>query len=111
MISAQELRIGNKIFRRGYIVTVDPQTIYDIAYFPDTIGKEYSPIQLSPDILERAGFKINNAGNYDNRMELAFKDGSYHFRQGWTDVELKSFHQLQNLFFCLCGKELEIQNI
>lgn len=91
------------------------------------------PIPLTPEILEKCGFE--NKGDWEpwageakgvlyylpkpRRLEI-IKDhmkGTFHRliaggnsedEYGWYDVEVKSLHQLQNLFFALTGAELTI---
>ena len=111
-MNAQEIRIGNLLFRNKLVVTADGLTIHDLAFFPDSIGKQYSPIPLTPEWLERMGFKYSNdlrcfyTGNYSLKETVT---GRFHFCQGIAELStLEYVHQLQNLYFALTGTELSI---
>lgn len=76
-----------------------------------------SPIPLTPEILENAGFDINSAEQWAlKKISISFpgvngyKNGRVYFH-GWCIIEdfFLSLHQLQNLFWCLTGEELEIK--
>jgi hypothetical protein len=82
------------------------------------------PIPLTEEWLKKFGFegKINNislCGNfylgYDpeyhrHKMALWYQKGSWCFSHTEQFTVLKYVHQLQNLYFALCGQELEIIN-
>jgi hypothetical protein len=83
-------------------------------------------IPLSPSLLERAGFKRESAVSdcytimvwERGKLYIIFHGDSISFEIGNTvehivamKGEIEHFHQLQNLFWVLCGKELELQNI
>ena len=120
-MKSNELRIGNLVNANGDMLSV---TGADIAYF-DFNGNDYSPIPLTPEILEKAGFghdKMNKPETLNinwfcikpcNKMISGqiFKAG---IRNAY-DVELFHnttllfVHQLQNLYFALTGEELPIE--
>ena len=125
MINAKELRIGNLVKDHlGRIQTV-AEVRHDayICYLRNGAKLKYKlnttqPIPLTEEWLEKFGFEENTLIFFRNvNKDFTFKivaNGSKfnfvpHFAQKW-DVELKSVHQLQNLYFCLCGEELEIKN-
>jgi len=66
MINKTELRIGNKVLLNGKIINVEglceaginPQSSYggDPVY-PEYLLTELNPIAVTPEILEKAGFK------------------------------------------------------
>ncbi len=113
-MKSNELRIGNLVNVNSDMLSV---TGADIAYF-DFNGNDYSPIPLTPEILEKAGFYLqpqrismwqrgrvkiwmgNNALAY---LKHEDKDESYYIG------ECKSLHKLQNLYFALTGEELPIE--
>ena len=81
------------------------------------------PIPLTPEILEKCGFeKVENPKQYGwyisvgNRelcwchadyISLEFKVGQLDdFCDTIKDIDCKYLHQLQNLYFALCGEEL-----
>ncbi len=124
-MNAKELRIGNWILLETQVTLpswhrVMPKDIYDISEGLITL-QSLSPIPLTPEILEKAGFvrpsEIRDASwdayilnglmalvikRYDGWMVMNY-DGSF-----FSSVILKYLHQLQNLYFALTGTELEI---
>ena len=124
-MTANELRIGNwvlhtngngdftfeieEILAKG-INVVHNGGIWFIKY-------EYiEPITITPEILEKCGFDYDASydvpkvqkGNfilwgYENEFGANFG----HIEQ--LDVSVKHLHQLQNLYFALCGEELNVQ--
>lgn len=115
MIKPEELRIGNFVNRLGKKTVITAlQKTDELSFISTPISgaitiNQIEPIEITEQWLSDFGFEKNDQGNYDNRMELSFVDRKYHFRQGWTDVELNSVHQLQNLYYSLCGKELKLK--
>lgn len=120
----QELRIGNWLldgFGKYYQVEVADLAL--LASRPDT--KECNPIPLTPEILEKAGFVIDeNAGNWHSPDHTIYKVKGFRVGVkgeyiGWYNSaeddfyssfypELKYLHQLQNLVHSLTGEELTI---
>jgi hypothetical protein len=123
----QELRIGNWVnLKNSEFIKVDTDNIGDIVNNPAI----FSPIPLTPEILERAGFwKNEKRGTYvlefknSADMDIVLFIGAgedtpekpYMF-WGIQDIsfdyvlveKLHFVHQLQNLIFALCGTELDI---
>jgi hypothetical protein len=118
MIQLNEIRLGNlvkadneKIWNSTYngsIVAVDIDILMDI--FKDE--NLYSPIPLSVELLEQAGFKWQGGDHYaneENDIWIEDKSGLYRFARPFlTKYNLKYLHQLQNLYFALTGTELEV---
>lgn len=121
MISAKELRIGNILMKDGIQVTIDARSIFDIWDKSD----KYSPIPLTPEILERVGFeKTTHKLNEFNIIYYDYRQGNWVLSVITTGVEVEfapSFetiedrqhictihylHQLQNLYFALTGIDL-----
>lgn len=124
MIQANELRIGNIISRGGYEVKVGWGTLKAISE-GDDVGE---PIALTEDILLKYGFERSYSYKY-----LFFK-GEFRYNVGLgiitllrhceragesqpnhcgfpflTDqIKIQYLHQLQNLYFALTGKEIEV---
>lgn len=86
---------------------------------------ELIPIPLTPEILEKCGF-IDRSGTLANRLGFGLtlferleivwyvQDGYIRYQtkgQGFTHTfeHIKYLHQLQNLYFILTNKELEIK--
>jgi len=131
MIKANELRIGNIISKHfedgdGSIEVVTTRTIFDCQVNPT--GKfSYSGILLTPEILEKCGFKkrrdeeylfsidldkhISIVVNKDNFFPMLLQDAE--FSGGELNVYscnlINYLHQLQNLYFALTGEELELK--
>lgn len=118
-----ELRIGDwyKSVKFGDAVKCDLSDLYDLcaksdgAYNDPPIDEMFEPIPLTEEWLLKFGFE-NIGGYLWNCRELGenrFINNPY----GITHFEIKGHyekkhiqyvHQLQNLYWCLCGKELEI---
>lgn len=131
MIKAKDLRIGNWVNEESKVhgeiiqeltsVEVDVKLLYDLVT-NNTGSYNYEPIQLTIDRLLKCGFhKLNNAWvpkNYDVKnynhwyftIWDAFDGADLRYNSAEFNIELKYLHQLQNLFFCLTGKELEVNN-
>lgn len=140
MIEAHELRIGNWLFYdsfnlicqvKGFYFNVDDLRIIhtwkedNILTVHETEEKYFSPIPLTPEILEKAGLvkeiSIGKDWSNDGDEIITYKNKKGNLRIVGSRVfygifarlelikdDLKHLHQLQNLFYCLCGKELEI---
>ena len=135
MIQANELRIGNKLLFLGEIVTFKNITeiredgIFWIKTFEPKIeckNFHFKPIPLSEEILLKCGFELNEdlgdmkyyqIPNEKRGFGVCFDHDEIVFYlfniKGITNLIYdESFfqylHQLQNLYFTLTGKELEI---
>lgn len=119
MIQANELRIGNYLYVIGaYPIQVTADHIKSI-YEGD---KDYKPIPLSPELLlEKCGFEVDNLGYHKKKLEahgnmigIWLDDAIWIYNEASTQyneitlLKPKHLHQLQNLFFALTGKELEV---
>ena len=134
MIQPNELRIKNIIKNPRYFKewgqhlyqTVECICGKDISTNKDDWDADYlEPVELTPDILEAAGFGVNkdNSFGYINENEGILielgdfyeDDGRSVFYYNLPDTDnstciayCKYLHQLQNLYWCLCGEELQI---
>lgn len=127
MIDTVELRIGNLIYEQvlGNISIVG--TYGKIVYAKKdgntySLTDEYiSPIELTEDILIKCGFEyVKNeemseclGGDMSlykkNKIEIFLPEGSCNVLMNYEfENRVQYLHQLQNLFYCLTGKELEI---
>lgn len=117
MIQANEIRVGNLIKSGRIIVPVDARTIFDIW----DSSKKYDPIELTPDLLLKAGFRRNDGGfgrvcfnigtnpvTSDWVMTVVYNSIENYFFYLNAYHSIKYLHQLQNLFFCLTGEELTL---
>ena len=128
MIDHKEVRIGNTLKSSDSIKLIN---VFHIDEDDDRgrinyIGaNNYEPVELTPDILEAAGFGVNkdNSFGYINEnegilIELGDFDEEFGRRVFYyvlpdTDdytciAYCKHLHQLQNLYFALTGEELKI---
>lgn len=137
MINPKELRQGNNV----WVTFTEDQTGYGKDYVGEIVGiienkvrvkgdwhwielYGISPIPLSPEILEKAGFnrdmegwylsaydklydplEMNGVGDYSQRNTtiFAYKQGEHILRRG-----IRFVHELQNIHFTLTGQELTI---
>lgn len=115
MIDPKELRIGNYIGRKstGAFCRVNWGIIRDADLHCDVGDYEY--IILSPEILEKCGFSERyDTGLYRKGKENLFlhhfiMDDYYCFMYNdYKSYPLKYLHQLQNLYYCLVGEELQV---
>jgi len=108
-MKANELRIGN------WVKESDGRFIH----IHDGLGidhhKQFSPIEITPEILEKAGFKVERH-TYDEYWSCGWfnirkmGNGFEFLGSEWTHGETFYFlHQLQNLYFALTGEELKIE--
>lgn len=126
MIKAQELRLGNIVLRDGEYHVIDA---YDI--LSASVGDiEFEGVVLTGDVLARCGFEDDSYANFiitmpDNPLSnfksnarwirISFKEYACLNLQETIDITdydisapCKYLHQLQNLFFSICGEELVI---
>lgn len=120
---ANELRIGNKIQdRNGFIfnvigigedwITTDFESNEGDVWEFNFKTNPPKPIELTEEILLKCGFKRFPWGLVIN--ELLFKDDlkcsflELEIGNGFR-VKVNFLHQLQNLYYYLVGKELEIE--
>ena len=130
MIQVNELRIGNNILLLGEVCTIEcisnlpkRKEMYWIKTkeFIDTKIIHFKPIPLTEEILLKCGFYYSD--DDDEFLEYkVFKSFKFHadysdkfscisYRINDTTNEIKFLHQLQNLYWCLCGEELTFNNL
>jgi len=129
-MEARELRSGNLLQGKPFSHPrmgmwsngITRITAYGIAEIEiGNIPKDhYSPIPLSPEILEKAGFKYVDGeedGMYWYETEWPIvgelitcdkERGNYVFDADTDTLRITSLHQLMNLYFALTGNELNI---
>lgn len=109
MVQANELRLGN------YVIDTVTNTCGKIKGISSLDNDIYEGIPLTPEILEKCGFEYKHLPPkehyFSNGMVVIdtykTKDAFY-YNGHFCDVSLDYVHQLQNLYFALTGKELEI---
>lgn len=119
MIRTEELRIGNylKSVRTGGVIEVDwvaIKYVHDGNALPPAhgMGSVYEPIPLTEEILLKCGFEKRDYNEFihaDLIRTLTLYDGICEMHFGYLySVWIESLHKLQNLFYCLCGFELDV---
>lgn len=91
-------------------------------YCPLLSTEVIDPIPLTPEILENIGFENFPSGSLDRwKLVRFYLESSMHskevFQFRWENMDntgsapttkIKYLHQLQNLYFALCGEELKV---
>lgn len=109
-MDARELRIGNLVNYKRIPSSINANSILAIV---NGSGK-YTPIPLTPEWLEKAGFQNNGQNEFakpDWSVVLRHRIKTYHVYQafGVADCFVSNVHELQNLYFALIGEELEFK--
>lgn len=123
MVQANELRIGNWYSKFGLPKKATGGFIQRLSHI-QSLNKnaiDVSGIPLTPEILEKAGFKYDegmesydlftSSGLISIAKDYSFFIGDNHFECGFAGGNkslVKYLHQLQNLYFALTGEELQI---
>jgi hypothetical protein len=131
-MTANELRIGNWVMsHHNTRIKIDAISDTHVGY---SDKNDYwrdqtsliTPIPLTPEILEKAGFSENDASGSDVKfwdfpeeptvdllLRLYDEQGydllDMEFQQIHYDHKILYLHQLQNLYFALTGEELNIE--
>lgn len=128
MIAANDLRVDNWLnYDTGEGILPNKIDWQDIKWAQEDnvlFNKRFTPIQLTEEVLLKSEFiKSDKSNEYwdffilPNNWILHFAKhaepsagvvkGCYY----WSDefIEIKNFHCLQNLYYCLSGKELNYQ--
>lgn len=134
MKDVRELRIGNYILYKGnnaeitgiQLKHIEARSFYRDAKTPTGLEnhslriEDCNPIPLTVELFLKCGFVYNAVDDCFDRLNLrvrilgnsicAFIGVEVGFGKEWYDanIEIKSLHQLQNLYFSLTGKELEV---
>lgn len=127
MIKKEELRIGNKVNYHNdstlfTVIEIDTLGIRVVNEEQETWIEYdcFSPIPLTPEILEKCGFVKTLSGSYtimDEDCWLTTIIGGYIYSKCYSSNtgeffevgQVKYLHQLQNLYFALTGIELTIK--
>ena len=117
-MKANELRIGN------LVKYSDKDLLFTVTEISQAgIGVEneieetwieldsFEPIPLTEEWLLKFGFEKIGVNFHLNNFCIWFKliHENYWFRYDNQGIEIKYVHQLQNLFYCLCGEELTLK--
>jgi hypothetical protein len=122
-MTRSELRIGNIIDRGDYhckvtSITEDGIMTEPINYEGERFVEQITkPIPLTEEWLVKFGFETNDwtdkgktvyVGYVKEELMLQGTIKNLTLDGGGFDIKIKHLHQLQNLYFALTGKELEI---
>ena len=121
-MDAHKLRIGNLFQEQNTkeVIMVTELSQFKIGFSGSFKGEwQAKPIPLTEEWLLKLGFEKTkeNFCTYDLSKisiympSIYYEEGRTYFNS-WVIIEKspETVHQLQNLFFCLCGKELELSN-
>lgn len=112
MIKSKELRIGNWVTNGEKNHTADANVIYDVAMSEFNDGEfPIEPIPLTPEILEKCGTVEGRCFYTNDKQLIIWRDlvySKYWFDCNNQKIEIKSLHQLQNIYFALTGEELTV---
>ena len=122
MITPQDLRIGNLVKYNGEFYAIKSFDEEHVVlkdnvlseYYLDYIGyDEIEPIEITEEWLLKLGYEKDGDFFRIKNTRLAeafiFKEGLSICVHSFWLKHIKSIHQLQNLYFALTGKELEIK--
>ena len=121
-LKEKELRMGNHIEFDSKIFTVKEIRDKSITVIGRNGYSQLSiiyvnPIPLTEDILVKLGFEIENDNLFDDwsvftkgNLAIYYDSSKDRFIYLETSIQIKHVHQLQNLYFALCGEELTFKN-
>jgi hypothetical protein len=129
MIEATELRIGNYILHKSGVRILPVKCTFEhFALLAKGSAKDMFPVALKTDILDKCGFIENKKyyqhpevrefvltlpvmGNNKNEVSIYIAKETYG-RATVNDLVISNnfyfLHQLQNLYYTLVGRELEV---
>lgn len=121
-----ELRLGNLVIRRFPdevpftmpVCRIDGDGFVALSAGPHSVSctiREIKPIPLTPEWLERAGFKKQNNGwNGPNKgfdfSLFALPGDPFTYNSSECNPTIRYVHQLQNLYFAMTSEELIFTN-
>lgn len=116
----QELSIGNLVCYNGKVVKVEQITKHKIGYHtkPNETRMNYArlceiePIPITEEWLTRCGFDRTSIIFQKNGFECSHYGNEWCMSCNCNEYELaplKGFHHLQNAYYLVTGKELEIK--
>lgn len=107
MIDVKELRKDNWVIGWAGEMQISTKGISLIDENPN--GCSVDPIPLTEEWVKRSRFKFKKLGFNNLSISVGLIGGEIHFVIDRYYVKLEYVHQLQNLYFALCGEELEIK--
>lgn len=128
-MKVNELRIENYVNIEGDVVKV--KEIYEKSiYYANGEYESYAtedfihPIKLTEELLVKIGFVKENEVNrmYNNRCVVSYYIGNFYkelvievrrengfYKNNIVHYDIKNLHELQNIYYCLTGEELNIE--
>lgn len=126
-MEANELRIGNLVIGDGLhdgeirtvkaitdkgTLTNEHRVILFENYLAGEFMKDVKGIELTPEWLGRLGFEDRDESHYwKDPIHLLVHEGGCLYLANQRHVDIFYVHQLQNLFFALTGRELELKEV
>nr|DAT09631.1 MAG TPA: hypothetical protein [Caudoviricetes sp.] len=126
MIDAKELRIGNYIqLRNNHVMVGGIPNVYKLLIPGEQYAvevKEFEPIPLTEELFLKCGFRFEY-DSFCNGIELSYGISLYNTKDedknklfisvnnaeyAISHIPIKYLHQLQNIYYYLTGKELEV---
>ena len=114
-MTAKELRIGNWVDWNGENGVVSQILEHEVVFKcgEDTLISELKPIELTEEILLKCGFSKDNELYFrfyllDKSIQYDLDDNCICISDSWEWNKIKYLHQLQNLYWCLCNEELNV---
>ena len=100
-------------YGRGRYNRIDIGVVFSDGSQDSLPPSELSPIPITPEILEKAGFVyVSIIFKYSHKSEIfevSVNGGEVYFRHNEYEItKMNYLHQLQNLFYSITGTELEI---
>lgn len=131
MINASELRIGNYVLHKASVRILPVKcSFHHFELFSKGLAKDFFPIILKPEILQRCGFIENKKyhllpdvrefiltlpvmGTNKNEIYAYINAGKESYARATVNemVITNNFyylHQLQNLYYLLAGNDLDV---
>ena len=111
-MEAGELRIGNWVYIKGIKASIPIWKIKPKGVNRDLTYDKIEPIPITEEWLLKFGFVFNADSKFwVDRLCVHLKDNEFYIIYEQGRVWIEYIHQLQNLFYFLSGKELELKNI
>lgn len=115
-MTVTELRIGNYLqvgAKPDRVIAIYQRIVVTTKF--RIYHKDLEPVPITADILERCGFKELWIGRFSHPEGIGiekYNDSGFHLlceeRTNWA-ARFKYVHEIQNLFFILCRKELNVE--
>lgn len=107
-MEARELRLGNYIRNMyGEVIKVDLKVLKQVSK-----GELFGVVELTDEILIKCGF-VHSGMYYVKDQVYIHKQGvilpDFVYKYNYTHITIMFLHELQNLYYCLTGQELNLK--